>query len=238
MTQANIIMHKIAKRTKSSVLALSALAGLSLIGCDKPDLTTDAGKYSYSIGRQITSNQIEQGIEIDPKAFCAGVKDGAAKKESRITDQEMSDARRAIGEKIREKMMAEAEKNTKEGQDYLEQNKKKDGVKVTASGLQYREVRAGKGKKPTAKDMVKVHYKGTLINGKEFDSSYKRGEPAEFALAGVIPGWTEGLQLMNEGSVYEFVIPSELAYGQRGQRPDIEPNSTLVFEVELLEIKK
>ena len=217
-------------------LGFIAAAGV-LVGCDKPDLSTDAGAYSYSIGRQIVQNQKDQSIEVDAKAFCAGVKDAVEGKEARITEEEQSNARRKIGEKIREKMMADAGRHEKEGKDYQEMNKKREGVKLTASGLQYRVVREGKGKKPTAKNIVRVHYKGTTVDGKEFDSSYKRGEPAEFSLGGVIPGWTEGLQLMNEGAMFEFVIPSDLAYGPRGQRPDIAPNSTLIFEVELLEVK-
>jgi len=124
-----------------------------------------------------------------------------------------------------------------DGAKYLEENKARDGVKVTDSGLQYEVITEGEGAKPTAEDTVSVHYAGTLIDGTEFDSSIARGQPAEFPLNGVIPGWTEGLQLMNTGSKYRFVIPSELAYGDSGAGQAIGPGATLVFEVELLEIK-
>jgi FKBP-type peptidyl-prolyl cis-trans isomerase len=123
------------------------------------------------------------------------------------------------------------------GAAYLAENAKKEGVKTTASGLQYKVIKEGTGKKPTATSTVKVHYRGTLINGKEFDSSYKRNEPIEFPLNGVIPGWTEGLQLMKEGGKTLFVIPSNLAYGPSGAGSDIGPDETLIFEVELLQVK-
>lgn len=120
---------------------------------------------------------------------------------------------------------------------YLERNMERPGVEVTNSGLQYRELRPGTGKQPDASDTVRVHYRGRLVDGTVFDSSYKRGQPAEFRLDGVIPGWTEGVQLMREGAKYEFVIPSHLAYGSKGAGDVIPPNATLIFEVELLEVK-
>jgi FKBP-type peptidyl-prolyl cis-trans isomerase len=132
---------------------------------------------------------------------------------------------------------AEAAENTKKGEEFLAENKKKDGVKVTASGLQYKVIKQGNGPKPKLTDKVKVNYRGTLIDGTEFDSSYKRGTPTEFPLNGVIKGWTEGIQLMPVGSKYEFYIPAELAYGARGPQT-VGPNQTLIFEVELLEIVK
>jgi FKBP-type peptidyl-prolyl cis-trans isomerase len=127
--------------------------------------------------------------------------------------------------------------NMKKGATFLAENKKKDGVKVTESGLQYKVLEEGTGKTPKATDTVKVHYRGTTINGREFDSSYRRGEPIEFPLNGVIKGWTEGLQLMKEGSKYELYIPSNLAYGSRGAGGAIGPNETLIFQVELIEVK-
>jgi len=130
------------------------------------------------------------------------------------------------------------EKNKKEGEAFLDENKKKDGVQVTASGLQYKVIQMGNGEKPTETSTVKVHYKGTLIDGKEFDSSYKRNQPAEFPLNQVIKGWTEGLQLMPVGSKFEFYIPYNLAYGEEGREPVIPPASVLIFEVELLDIVK
>ena len=129
-----------------------------------------------------------------------------------------------------------AESDLEKGEAFLKENAKKEGVKTTASGLQYKVLKEGEGKSPKATDEVVVHYKGTFIDGKEFDSSYKRNQPAEFPLNGVIPGWTEGVQLMKEGAKYQFVIPSKLAYGERG-RPSIPPNSTLVFDIELIKVK-
>ena len=130
-----------------------------------------------------------------------------------------------------------AETDLEKGEAFLKENAKKEGVKTTASGLQYKVLKEGEGKSPKATDTVKVHYKGTLIDGKEFDSSYKRGEPIEFPLNGVIPGWTEGVQLMKEGAKYQFTIPSKLAYGERGAGGVIPPNATLIFEVELIQVK-
>ncbi len=131
----------------------------------------------------------------------------------------------------------QAQSAKEKGEQYLAENAKKETVKTTASGLQYEVLTEGTGKSPSATDTVKVHYRGTLIDGTEFDSSYSRGEPAEFPLNRVIPGWTEGVQLMKEGAKYRFVIPSQLAYGSRGAGPVIGPDETLIFEVELLEVK-
>ena len=129
-----------------------------------------------------------------------------------------------------------AETDLEKGEAFLKENAKKEGVKTTASGLQYKVLKEGEGKSPKATDEVVVHYKGTFIDGKEFDSSYKRNQPAEFPLNGVIAGWTEGVQLMKEGAKYQFVIPFKLAYGERG-RPSIPPNSTLLFDIELIKVK-
>lgn len=130
-----------------------------------------------------------------------------------------------------------AETELEKGEAFLKENAKKEGVKTTASGLQYQVLKEGDGKAPKATDVVKVHYKGTLLDGKEFDSSYKGGQPIEFPLNRVIPGWTEGVQLMKEGAKYKFFIPAKLAYGERGAGGVIPPNATLIFEVELLEVK-
>src|SRR5437667_9870592 len=138
---------------------------------------------------------------------------------------------------MEQKQKQAGDKNKAEGAKFLEENKKKEGVKTTASGLQYKVVKDGSGAQPKATDTVTVNYRGTLINGTEFDSSYKRGQPATFPLNGVIKGWTEGLQLMKVGSKYQFFVPPNLAYGERSVGPDIAPNSTLIFEGELLGVK-
>jgi len=158
-----------------------------------------------------------------------------------LTDKEMGEMLnlyRKEAQAAQQKVKAEqGEKNMQEGPKFLEENKTKEGVVVLPSGLQYKVLTEGTGKSPKATDKVKVHYKGTLINGKEFDSSYKRGTPAEFPVNGVIKGWTEALQLMKEGSKWMLYLPSDLAYGPRGAGGDIGPNATLIFEVELLEVK-
>jgi FKBP-type peptidyl-prolyl cis-trans isomerase len=156
-------------------------------------------------------------------------------KDPKITEQEMQDSMQKMYEKRRENMKAEADKNKKEGEEFLAKNKEQGDVKTLESGLQYQVMSAGEGAKPGENDTVKVHYKGTLIDGTEFDSSYKRDKPAEFPVKAVIPGWTEALQLMKKGGKWKLWIPSELAYGERG-RPSIPPNSVLIFEVELLDI--
>ncbi len=146
-------------------------------------------------------------------------------------------AREITATKMEQKQKTAGEKNKTDGVKFLEENKKKEGVKTTASGLEYKVLKEGTGPQPKATDMVTVNYRGTLIDGTEFDSSYKRGQPATFPLNGVIKGWTEGLQLMKQGSKYQFVVPSNLAYGERSVGPDIAPNATLIFEVELLDVK-
>lgn len=222
-----------------STIAKILLGGifLTLISCDKPDLKKDKGQYSYAIGVQIARNLKEQNIDLDTKAFMAAVNDVTTDKKLQLSDDERMQSLRKMSEGMREKEMAAAGENLKKGETFLETNKQKEGVKVTPSGLQYKVITEGKGPKPKSSDKVEVHYSGKLIDGKEFDSSYARNQPAEFPVQGVIPGWTEALQLMNVGSKYELVIPPNLAYGERGN-PSIPPNSVLVFDVELLKILK
>ena len=197
-------------------------------------------KVSYALGMNLAANLKSQSIEVDPNLVAQAMKDYLAGKtlmtddESRATLVQLQNDLRAKQEQERQKA---ADDNKKEGDTFLAANKTKEGVVTTPSGLQYKVLTQGTGPKPTAGDTVVCNYKGTLINGKEFDSSYKRGQPAEFPVSGVIRGWTEALQLMPVGSKYQLFIPPDLAYGMRGAGPDIGPNSTLVFEVELISIK-
>jgi FKBP-type peptidyl-prolyl cis-trans isomerase FklB len=204
-------------------------------------LKTEMEKVSYVIGTQIAQNFIRQKLEIDIKSLILGLRDVMAGRELAIGPDEskklITDLRQRMMEKQAAERAEQAAKNLAEGQEFLEANKTKEGVKVLPSGLQYKVITEGTGEKPTAEDKVKTHYRGTLIDGTEFDSSYKRNKPLEFSVRGVIKGWTEALQLMSVGSKWELYIPANLAYGERG-RPNIPPNSTLIFEIELLEVIK
>ncbi len=195
---------------------------------DATEGKTAQGEKSRQIGHTIGRNYAEQGITLDLRAFTLGVNEGFEGSLPSVKEEDMRQAMESVVRVIHEK-------NLKAGNDYLEQNRKKSDVVVTPSGLQYRPLLKGTGRKPVANDTVKVHYTGRLINGRIFDSSYLRNEPAVFQLNKVISGWTEGVQLMNVGSKYEFTIPPHLGYGQQGAG-SIPGNSVLVFSVELLEI--
>lgn len=194
-------------------------------------------KVSYFIGRNIGKQMSGQGFKPEYEALKNGLQDSIEKKESKYPEEELRAAMEKFSTAMQQMEGQRAAAAAKVSEAYLIDNGKKKGVTTTASGLQYEVLTAAEGPKPAATDTVKVHYKGTLTNGEEFDSSYARNEPAEFPLNGVIPGWTEGVQLMNKGSKFKFVIPGKLAYGEQGSPPKIGPNETLVFEVELLEIK-
>jgi FKBP-type peptidyl-prolyl cis-trans isomerase len=222
----------------SKPLVLAAVGLLVVSACTKTaKLDNDQQKASYAIGQQIGSNMKSQSVDVDVDALSAGLTDAIKGKEARLKPEEMQAAMGKLQEASMKKHQESGEKNAAEGKAFLEKNKGNSNIKTTASGLQYEVVKEGSGPKPKATDVVSVHYTGTLINGTKFDSSVDRGQPAEFPLNGVIPGWTEGLQLMPVGSKYKFYIPSELAYGARDQGP-IPANSVLIFDVELLEIKK
>jgi FKBP-type peptidyl-prolyl cis-trans isomerase FklB len=199
------------------------------------------GRVSYIIGLQLGSNFKDDPFEIDLDRFIEGLRDALAGEEPEMSEEEMQQTMLEFQEKILAQEQARMEslsaENREEGDEYLEKNKQREGVKTTDSGLQYEVVKEGKGDKPTAQDTVTVHYNGTLIDGTKFDSSYDRGEPATFPVSGVIPGWTEALQLMNVGSTFKIVVPSDLAYGARGAGGVIGPNETLIFDVELLGIE-
>lgn len=217
-------------------IILAGVAALALVGCNKPDLKSDKGQASYAIGQQIGKNLKAQNIEIDSTTLAASLKDAMAGK-SEMKDDEIQKAMMKLQENAMKKQQEEGETNKKKSAEFLEKNKSAAGVKTTASGLQYTVITEGTGATPKKEDTVKCHYTGTLINGEKFDSSVDRGQPAEFPVAGVIPGWTEALQMMKVGSKYKLFIPPELAYGASG-RPGIPANSALIFEVELLDIVK
>jgi FKBP-type peptidyl-prolyl cis-trans isomerase FklB len=204
-------------------------------------LKTRKDSISYSIGMNLGQNFKQQSLDIDPAILAAGLKDMLAEKTLCTQEQAMS-VLNSFQQEMMAKVQAErsesGEKNKAEGKKFLEENAKKEGVKVTESGLQYKVVKEGTGVMPKATDKVKTHYTGTLIGGKKFDSSVDRGEPAEFPVNGVIKGWTEALQKMKVGSKWTLYIPSELAYGENGAGPDIGPNAVLIFDIELLEIVK
>jgi len=203
-------------------------------------LKTPKDKASYAIGQNIGKAMKKDAVDIDPNLLARGIKDALAGAKPALTDAEAQAALQAFQNDMRTKMEAKAAMagaaNKQAGDAFMASNKAKPGVTTTASGLQYRVITEGTGPKPTAGDSVVCNYKGTLLNGTEFDSSYKRGQPATFPVTGVIKGWTEALQLMPVGSKWELIVPADLAYGPRGAGQEIGPNSTLVFEVELLSI--
>ena len=202
----------------------------------KGQLAYDKDRFSYSTGMNIGSNLIRQKVVVKPDILVAGIKDAIAGK-PRLTQDQVKDVMAQFEKDMEHKQKQTGENNKTDGTKFLEENKKKLGVKTTASGLQYKVLKEGTGPQPKATDTVTVNYRGTLIDGTEFDSSYKRGQPATFPLNGVIKGWTEGLQLMKVGSKYQFFVPSNLAYGERSVGPDVGANATLIFEVELLDAK-
>ncbi len=213
---------------------------------EPPALTTRKDKFSYALGMNIGSglgaNLKRQSVEVDWNLVSQGLKDSAAGSKTRLTDDEakavLTEVQNELQKQQQEKMKVASEKNKTEGEAFLAANKSKEGVVTLPSGLQYKILNAGTGPKPAASDSVVCNYRGTLINGTEFDSSYKRGQPATFGVSQVIKGWTEALQLMPVGSKWQLFIPSNLAYGERGEpRGGIEPNATLIFEVELLSIQ-
>ena len=198
-------------------------------------------QFSYAVGFQIGSQIAQQimaeGLDLDPAALAQAIEDVIAGRQPALTIEEMNAAIAAVQQRAQEETMANAQAAIEAGNAYRENYANQNGVMRTESGLLYRELAAGAGKKPGPNDTVVVHYRGTLIDGTEFDSSIKRGQPATFSLNGIIPGWQEILQLMPEGARWEVVIPPSLAYGSTGAGPTIGPEATLVFEIELIEVK-
>jgi FKBP-type peptidyl-prolyl cis-trans isomerase FklB len=228
------------KKLIAIVLVLS-LFGSGVMAQKKGTPKTQKEKVSYSIGVNLGKNMKTQGIDIDQGLLSQGIKDGFNNSKTVMSDKEMEETMTTFQQEMMGKMQAkqkiDGDKNAKEGEVFLAANKKKEGVVTLPSGLQYKILKAGNGVKPTESQTVKCHYRGTLIDGKEFDSSYKRGEPTEFPVTGVIKGWTEALQLMPVGSKWQLFIPSDLAYGSNGAGQVIGPNATLIFDIELLSIK-
>jgi FKBP-type peptidyl-prolyl cis-trans isomerase FklB len=227
---------------KSYIISSAAIAllAVSAPGQDKLDLKDSKARISYCIGVDIGSSFKDEDINIDPKVLAAGIADALANK-VQLTKDEMKETltnfQKQMMDQMEQKDKAALEKNAKEGEKFLAENAKKEGVKVTASGLQYKVIKSGTGKTPKSTDTVKTHYHGTLIDGTVFDSSVDRKEPVTFPVNGVIPGWTEALQLMKEGDKWQLFVPSKLAYGEEGAGSKIGPNTTLIFEVELISIE-
>ncbi|MBB5348356.1 FKBP-type peptidyl-prolyl cis-trans isomerase [Desulfoprunum benzoelyticum] len=230
------------------LIAVSLLCGgpMAVVAAEQAKeagkLSTFQEKLSYSMGLDVGTYFKGMGDDIAIDTLMKGIQDAYGGSEKLLTEEEIAAVQKEYAEKMQarqaQKMKELQEKNKKAGLAFLEENKKKKGVVVTKSGLQYEVLKQGDGPKPKATDTVKVDYVGTLVDGKEFDNSIKRGEPAVFSVGQVIPGWSEALQLMNVGSKYKIVIPSDLAYGDNGAPPVIEPGAVLVFEVDLRSIEQ
>jgi len=220
--------------------AAALLLAVHASAADAPKLADKKEKISYSIGMDIGSNLKRQSIDVDPDLLAKGVRDAMSGGETLLTGEEAKETLLSLQQDLvaraQEQRRQTAEKNKKEGEAYLAANGKKNGVVTLPSGLQYKVVRSGAGPSPKATDSVETHYRGTLIDGTEFDSSYKREQTAVFPVNGVIAGWTEALQRMKVGDTWQIFLPPELAYGERGAGP-IGPNATLVFDIELMSIK-
>ncbi len=228
-------------------LQLMAVLGIVLLACqvnagENLVLKDQKDKVSYSIGMNIGNNLKKQSIDVNPDVLAQGIKDALSGSKALMTEQEVNETimafQKEMSAKQIERLKELGEKNKKEGEAFLAENKKKEGIITLPSGLQYKVINEGTGETPELTDVVTVNYRGTLIDGTEFDSSYRRGQPATFPVNAVIAGWAEALQLMKVGSKWQLFIPSDLAYGERGAGRDIGPNATLIFDVELLSIKK
>jgi FKBP-type peptidyl-prolyl cis-trans isomerase FklB len=219
----------------ASVIVLSFI--LTVSGEDKPaQLKDQKDKFSYAVGLNIGMNFKRQNVEVNTDLITAGLKDGMSGKPQMTMDQ-IRETMMAFEKDMQQKQAEAGKKNEADAEKFMVDNKKKDGVKTTVSGLQYKVIKEGNGAQPKSTDTVTVNYRGTLIDGTEFDSSYKRGQPASFPVGGVIKGWSEALQLMKTGSKYQLFIPPSLAYGEHSPSPTIPPNSALLFEVELMSVQ-
>jgi len=219
-----------------AVLGILLLA--SQAGAQKAALKNQKEKVSYIIGLGIGKNLKQQSVDIDPDALAKGVRDAFSGSKALLTEQEIGETMVAYKKEMAAKLKEQGDKNKKQGEAFLAENKKKTDVKALPSGLQYKVLRPGKGNKPKGTDTVTVQYRGTLIDGTEFDNSNRRGQPATLSLDTVIPGWKEALQMMEVGSKWQLFIPPQLAYGEQGRSPIIGPNATLIFEIELISIEE
>ena len=231
-------------RTFVKLSLIAPVAAVMLSGqvwaADEMVLKTQKDKISYIVGIDMGKGMKQQALDVDPDLVAKGMKDVFAGNKTMLAEEEMTQIRAAYKKESMEKQqvrMKEASaRNKKEGEAFLAENMKKEGVKTLPSGLQYKIIKEGTGAMPKLTDMVTTNYRGTLINNTEFDSSYKRGQPGKFPVNGVIAGWTEALQLMKAGSKWQLFIPPNLAYGERGAGGVIEPNATLIFDLELISI--
>lgn len=205
-------------------------------------INTDIDKLSYSVGVQLGQGLRMRGMNVNIEVLIKGIRDGYNAAQLQMKEQDIRNTlaayQRKAAEEMQAKMKAQQDQNSNVGKDFLTQNKNQPGIKTTESGLQYKVITEGNGEKPMASDTIVVNYQGTTIDGKEFDSSYKRGEPMTAPLKYMIPGWVEALQMMKKGSTWMLYIPAHLAYGDRGAPPVIGPNQTLIFKVELIDVKK
>jgi FKBP-type peptidyl-prolyl cis-trans isomerase len=221
-------------------IATGLVAAAVSVNVTASELETPEDRLSYTVGMDIGQSLAEQDFGLNLEVLIEALRAAYLGEETRLTPEEALAERDAFMQRRQREMEQErsqqSETNLEQGRAFLAENRDRDGVTETASGLQYRVIEAGTGASPAATDRVTVHYRGTLIDGTQFDSSYDRGEPATFALNQVIPGWTEGVQLMSEGAKFEFFIPADLAYGEQGRPGPIGPNSTLIFEVELIQV--
>jgi FKBP-type peptidyl-prolyl cis-trans isomerase len=229
-------------RLTGVIIFSSGLLACSQQSSDNTPLETLQQKASYSYGVDVAVRLKQQGVELDASALNRGIADAYNGKELAMSDEERLQAKSSFQEELRNSLVKKQEtlktENLAAGKAFLEANANKEGVITTESGLQYKILSTGDGKQPTESDTVTTHYRGTLIDGREFDSSYKRDKPATFPVKGVIQGWTEALQLMHVGDKWQLFIPSELAYGESQRSELIQPNSTLIFEIELLGIEE
>jgi FKBP-type peptidyl-prolyl cis-trans isomerase len=225
-------------RLLAGLLAVPLFLAVPAAAQEVPVLDTLEKRFSYIVGLQLGQRMVQQGMneDLDVDAFAQAIRDMFAGVEPRLSQEQMAATIEEMRQAQAEAESAAGAQALAAGEAFLEENKTKDGVETTSSGLQYQVVEAGDGDRPTASDMVRVHYEGRLLNGDVFDSSFARGEPATFGVGQVIPGWQEALQLMQPGAKWEVWIPSDLAYGAQGAGDDIGPNETLNFTIELLEI--